>query len=497
MELAYDFEKWGTNSPNNIKEYTAIWLKNTFPFAQEQLRDKISRVLHGYIKLNSLRRPEAQNADIYHPCHYLETDKMLKLADEIDNLNEEVFSTLNEKDAYYSMIYFPAKISINLLKMNLYAGKNNHFARQGKKTANKYSDMVTMCINKDRELAEEFASFKNGKWKGMEMGAHIGFVKWNEDNCRYPLRMHVEPAHKPRMAVSRKDREEIYSKTYGTPMTIIVDDFLYPGNDEVILEIANDGIDSIEYTIEVKGDYSWLEISSFKGKVEDQEEIILRCKREKLTENIQTVKLLIKDKETVVAVDVSAKAANTKGLPSMTFLQNNGVITIEANHYCDKKDVSGAGFFELKNYGRSGCAMKVFPTVINFGEDSLKPSLTYRFLIEEPGEHIIEVWTTPTNPVQIEKPLRFLLTEQKSKQLITAVPSDFKAGSPSDERWCEGVLNNIRICKTQLNLEKGLREITIGAIDAGFIIERILIYREEMPPLVSYLGPPESFFITP
>jgi len=27
MELAYDFEKWGTNAPNSIDQYTGIWLE--------------------------------------------------------------------------------------------------------------------------------------------------------------------------------------------------------------------------------------------------------------------------------------------------------------------------------------------------------------------------------------------------------------------------------------------------------------------------------------
>jgi len=49
-------------------------------------------VLHGYIRMNTMRRPEAQNADIYHPCHYLEADRMLALATHIEKTNEDVYS---------------------------------------------------------------------------------------------------------------------------------------------------------------------------------------------------------------------------------------------------------------------------------------------------------------------------------------------------------------------------------------------------------------------
>jgi hypothetical protein len=491
MELAHDFEKWGTNAPNSIGEYTKAWLEKTFPGADDNVRGKIACVLHGYIRMNAARRPEALNAGIYHPCHYLEADRMLTLAANIEKTNEEAYSALraNEKDAYYSMIYFPAKASVNLLRMHLYAGKNFHYAKQGRKIANKFSALVTECIEKDRVLHKEFAEFKNGKWKGMELEQHIGFVKWNDDNYRYPLRVTVEPAHKPRMSVTRKDREEVFSKAYGSPMTINVDDFLYAGNDEVIIEIANDGIGSLDYVIECAKEYNWLSISSMKGTVESQEEIILRCNRQALGDETQSARLLIKDRETTVAVEIKAKNPVTKNLPPKTFLENNGVIVIHANNFYEKKDISAGCFMELKNYGRSGVGMKVFPTTACFTEHDDAPTLNYRFKIEQDGEYTVEVWTTPTNSVQNKRPLRFSFENSQGRQLITAVPSDFMAGSPSDQRWCDGVLSNIRVSKIPLTLKEGVQEISIGALESALVLEKILIYRKGSEPLASYLGP--------
>jgi len=498
MELAYDFEKWGTNSPNKIDEYTSVWLNKNFPSVKKETRAKMADVFHGFLRINSTRRPEALNPDIYHPCHYFEADRMLSIAEKTDLLNEEIYSALkkNEKDAYYSMIYFPTKSSINLLRMHLFAGKNRHYALQGKKIANKYAALVTSCIKKDRLLKNEFAQFKKGKWEGMELEQHIGFTKWNEDNCRYPLRIQVEPAYKPRLVVSRKDREEIYTKTYGNPMTIEVNDFLYAGNEEVILEIANDGIGKLRFSIEFDKECPWLEISSLKGTVKFQEEIIIRCNRDKLDKNLaeEKVKFIIKDKETRVEVEVKAKFINDD-LPEKTFLENNNVIVMNANHFCAKKDVPKGGFIELKNYGRTGCGMKVFPVTSDFEEKEEKPSLTYRFLIEKSGDYAVELWTTPVNSVQNKRPLRCQLEiSNGEKQIIITVPEDFRAGSPQDGRWCKGVLDNIRINKTSFNFEKGIQEITASALEAGLVLERIIIYRKDNPPFNSYLGPLESFY---
>jgi len=500
MDLAYDFEKWGTKSPNKIDEYTSLWFDKNFPSVKKETREKMADVLHGYIRLNAARRPEALNSDVYNPCHYLEADRMLALAEKIDKQNEEIYSSLgkSEKNAYYSTIYFPAKSSINLLRMHLYAGKNRHFAGQGKKLANIYADLVTACIEKDRSLTNEFHNFNGGKWFGMEMEQHIGFTKWNEDNCRYPVRIQVEPAYKPRLVVSRKDREGIYTKTYGNPMTVIVDDFLYAGNDEVILEIANDGIGKLDYTLDfLNNEYPWLEISSKKGTVEFQEEISVRCKRDKLDkQREETAIFIIQDNESRVAVEVKARNINLD-LPEKTFLENNNVIAINANHFCAKKDVSKGGFKELKNYGRTGCGMKVFPVTSDFNENEEKPSLTYRFLIEKDGEYTIEVWTTPVNSVQNKRPLRCQLeTGKGEKQIIVTVPDDFRAGSPGDSRWCQGVLDNIRVTKASFNFEKGVQEITVSALEAGLVLERIIIYPKNNPPFKSYLGPLESYYFS-
>jgi len=504
LELAYDFEKWGTSAPNSIDTYTSMWLEKTFPNVNTENREKMAEVFHDYIRMNAARRPEALNAGIYHPCHYMETDRMLSLADKIEKINEDVYNSLTEKekDAYYSTIYFPAKASINLLRMHLYAGKNSHYAKQGKKTANDYAALVTECIEKDHSLMKEFSLFKKGKWEGMELEQHIGFVKWNEDNCRYPIRIQIEPAYKPRLVVSRKDREDIYTKTYGRPMTIHVDDFLYAGNDEVVLEVANDGIGSLEFEIRQERLNDWLEISLTRGRVKSSEDIILRCNRNKLKNEIQSAKLKIMDNETAVAVEIRAKAVNTN-LPPMTFLENNGVIAINANHYCGKKDVNGCGFIELKNYGKSGCGMKVFPVTADFSKcsENDRPSISYKFLIEETNDYIAEIWTTPTNPVQNKSMLRFVLSNSQGKHVVTAVSDDFRAGSPGDHKWCQGVLDNMRVNMASFKFEKGVQEISVGVMEAGLVLERILIYKikpnllESNALLASYLGPPESYYI--
>ena len=493
MDLAYDFKKWGTDAPNSIDKYTTQWAQKTFPTLKPEIHPKIGTVLQGYLRINAMRRPEALNATIYHPAHYLEADNMLKLAGEIEKVNKDVYSNLagTAKDAYYSMIFLPATASLNLLKMHIYSAKNQHYAKQGKPVANEYAELVSECIRYDRQLFKDFSEFKDGKWQGMEQEAHIGFTTWNEDGYRYPLRTIVEPVNEPRLVVTRKDSPATYHKTYGKPMNVSVDDFLSAGNDTVILEVANDGIGTLNYWIE-GNNVDWLSISPVSGEITSQIDVVLACNRPKLTEAVQNVCLVIKAQETAITIDIKAKA-DRKDLPELTHLENQGVIAILANNFCNKKDVQLGKFIQLDNYGRSGVGMKVYPTTANFSETCEAPELSYRFFAEASGEYLVEIWTTPTNPVRNNTPIRLTLTASGGEsQVVTTVPADF-VPFHTDARWSTGVLDNIRKNVATLNFEIGVQEITIGALEAGLILEKVLIYQNCNAPKASYLGPKASY----
>ncbi|MCL1925259.1 MAG: glycosyl hydrolase 115 family protein [Defluviitaleaceae bacterium] len=520
MDLAYDFEKWGENL-NSVEQYIEEWFSKTFPVEPLEIQKLMAEVLNGYIKLNSWRRPEALNSSIYHPYNYLESDRILNIVKDLKQKNDEIYNGLygSEKESYYSMIYLPAEASFNLIKMHIYSSKNMHYAEQGKKIANIYRDLVKNCIEHDKELFSNFAKFKNGKWKGMELEEHIGFTMWNDDNCRYPLRVTVEPFHKPRMVVSRADDKKIHHKTYGTPMTILIDDFLYLSsnensyNSQVFIEVANDGKEVLNYDIVTENNEdlpTWLELDMSNNEVEYQEIVTVTLNREKLPKDednenkIQSTKFFITDGETKVAVEVKAKRVNIN-YPKFTFLENKGIITIDAHHFANKKDTEKGTFKHLKDYGRSGNGMKIFPPEISFNENEEKPSLTYKFVSPVSAEYIIELWTTPVNPVYANEPLRLLLEQNlssedmnnettKMKQIITTVPKNFVAFH-TDPNWSKGVMENIRKTLTTISLKEGLQELTISPLETGLILERILIYREENKPKASYLGPLESYFV--
>ncbi len=510
MSLAYDYERWGEKNPHSYEEYVKQWVHAVFSQVSDDLQTKIGQVLTDYIMINSIRRPEALHAEVYHPCHYTETDRMLHRALQVERMSAEVMEALSENDktGYYSMIHYPASASVNLLKMHLYAGKNHHYARQGKPVANRYGELARECMETDRKLAEEFAGFQNGKWDGMQLAQHIGFTKWNEDDYRYPVLCHVEPAHRLRLAVSRKDSERTAGKSYGMMEKIAVPDFLYAGCSEVILEVANTGLGVLHYDISVQNEMElpgWLTVTPLSGDVDLQQDIVISCDRRKLPEKVEQICLVIAAEDTEIAVEIQAKAAEKEAreiaaadaqktisaASGRVFLTGRYGIVMKAEHYYSKKDIGTAAYRVMQGYGKYGSGVKVFPSTASFTAESDKPALTYCFLIPESGEYQVRLHTAPTNSVQKGKAVGILV----QNHYMELVAADFRAGECNDADWCRGVLNQEHINEESIYFEKGVQTLEIGALEAGVVLEQIHIYPKGTYLPEGYLGSEESAYL--
>ena len=491
LDLAYDYDKWGSHDALNWRKWVTHFVRETFPGMTGEERAQVEEVLIGLYDMNGKRRPEALNASVYHPCHGGEAERMYDLGARLWQRSTDLYETLIQPaaDAYYSMIHLPVKASVNLLDMHLDAGFNAHYAAQARPIANVHADRVAAYMKEDEALCQEYAAFRGGKWRGMEQEAHIGFTGWNEDGCKLPLRTYVYPWKEPRMSVSRADEERICGRNYFRPMVITVDDFCDAGVTEAVIEIANAGKGTLDY--EITGEADWLTVTDRKGSTCDMDFVTLTCDRGKLTEETQRCVLTIRANDGVVEVHVSARRHPANEKPA--YMPVKKVVTIEAHHFCDKHDAQGAAFRVLPGYGRSGNAVKVFPTTAAFTPDADAPALTYRFLAEETGDYACELWLTPTSPVQPLTAMRCTLTgPDGARQLVTCIPADYRPGENSDPRWCAAMVDHIRKVKVNIRCEKGLNELTVGAVDPNLSLERILIFPADHILPKTYLGPTES-----
>ena len=522
MDLAYDFEKWGSLAPNSTKEYTKAWIESVFgSYTSKEEREEIQEVLEGYLKINALRKPESLNDTVYHPAHYLECEKLLSFCGKLEEKNERLWKILEERgmgDAYFSMIYFSAEASFNLLKMHLYSGKNHLYASQGKAVANEYDKLVEACIEKDEALKTQMAEFKEGKWAGMELASHIGFTNWNDEDWRYPVRHIIRLPKKPRLVVTRADKTQHYTNQY-FPITLVIDDFVVSSSKKAKIQIANGGQGSVKWKIQEgarkvgldgiaheSGEGSrceWLEFSQISGETALQDEVEISLKEENLPLGEEvSCSFEIKTETEFVPVLVKALQKDTSALPEGAFLAEHGMFVIDAVHYADKQaglyEGEAVEFEELYDFGKYQSGIKAFPVTSSFDSKENAPSVTYELYSEEEKDCFLNLYTSPANPLIYGGKLSVEVSvNEGAGKLVEFTKAGYKGGEPGCIPWEQAVLNREHVGSTEISLKKGLNKITVFAREAGMVLERLVVYPKDIERAVSYLGEKECIRVTP
>lgn len=501
MELAYDYEKW--SQPNQIKDFVEAWIGKQFGgrISCEQSR-QLLWLLDGWTRWSAARRPEAMNPQIYHPCHYGEGDRVWEEVNGLMELAGELHAAMPAEclPAYESIIYYPCMATLNLVLMQIEAGKNAHLAARGSLAANLYGESVKERIKLDAQYVDAYHKMLGGKWNHMMDSAHTGFRNWDDRDWRFPVVQQVIPVRGGKIAVGFRDGEEYHLGSHWQDNTVVGNaDFTRADTKEVLIDLDSRG--DQDFTFAVQCDKPWLHFVPESGSVHALEEgratITVACDREGLKglerALIEIPVQFADGKKTVgrLAIEAAGEAAGTD-YPKGTFLEHQGMVIMEAAHYVEKQDVEDKGFQVIERLGRMGDAVKAFPATESWIGRKALPFLRYDFAVQEEGNYTVQFELASRNPREKGGHMRcqFSVNEGEKHILETVSPSFYAEFHCAE--WNRGVLNNIRIAETQIQVRQGLNHFYFYAGDPGVVLERIVLHRADRRIPESYLGPVES-----
>lgn len=493
LDLAYDFDKYGTNAPNKTKAYTDNFVKKQFGqfFGKEKLAD-ISYILEEYTRQNGIRRPEVMGANVYHPVHYGEMDRLSKRAVMLMKKAEELYALCPKEGraAFCELVYFPAAASANVILMQIAAAKNQFYARSGMVIANSYEAEIEKAIVRDGKLIEEYHKAAGGKWNHMMSSAHIGFVSWNDEGWRYPVAAHVFPVNGMRIGLRLAGEERIW---LGGTQQVKVS----RSGGKVRMELLNGGSQRVSYEVTAEGECSaekangeyeqreWITVAIAGGEAGKVGTIHIQAGNARFEIKIERVApLLVKvQKDRLGEIKRSVQGCGE-------------YLVLDAGDFSENRSYAAASYKLLENYGRTGNSIKVYPTTVNFGEERARlhqtPEVEYVFEAGQEGQYGAVVYVSPTNPLYPGDAQRLAVTANDGEtQVFSTLPDGFIAGNCWNAQWNDNVLNNIRECKINLTLKAGENRLVIGAVDAGVVVQKIVVYPADKPPKKSYLGPEE------
>ncbi len=159
-------------------QYSRRWAADQFG---EMAAPTIARLLDGYTKINSRRKPELIDARSFS----FEQGEWRRLTEEYNVLARQAKQLQPRlpaaaQSAYFQLVQHPVQAGANLYQLYYHAAANDYWYRQGDTLANKHARLVEHCYLQDSLLSVSFHQLNGGKWNHMMSQTHIGYTSWQQ-----------------------------------------------------------------------------------------------------------------------------------------------------------------------------------------------------------------------------------------------------------------------------------------------------------------------------
>ncbi len=501
MDMAYDFEKYGSSAPNSTKQWTHDWLQKHFAsyFSASDMK-QMEELVQDYTFLTNRCKPEVMNERIYDATHYGEADALLAKAEGIIQSAGELLSRCPApiEGAFWELVYYSAAGSANVYRIWIACAKNQLYARQNRVEANDWADKVAAYLDFDSKLTDSYHAVDGGRFYGFGLSEHIGFGHWNDEDDKKPILMRIFPSKKPRLIVNPTDREEYLVGTDYSEKEMVIDAFMNPACEECKVDLAPSNEEPIPYTAATES--AWLSLSHKKGTaLHRHDTLTVGIDRSLLARAGGTATGTVRIDTAFSHIQLHFPARNAESLPQATaentYFESQGYISILADKYAAKHGAAPYAFVHLEGYGRTASAMKVLPACHRpFTLDGADiPWLEYCFCAETEGAYTAEFYFSPTNPPLIDNVMEYACSLNGEEPRVLNMVDKQTFVTYFSSEWAYGAEYNIQKRKATVSCRKGMNTLRFFALCPTLILEKIVLFPEGKPPAASYLGPAESF----
>lgn len=476
LTMARTPQRWGKD---DLDAYTIAWA--TREFGPEHARE-IAQLVELYTQYNSRRKPEQIEPSTYSLVSGHEADRIAAawkaLAEKADRI--AALLPANERASFFELVQYPVAACANLGQMYIAAGRNHLYAQQGRASTNKWAVIVYKRFQLDATLAQTYNSLLDGRWNHMMDQTHIGYTSWSDPktNVMPALQTLTIPATRKLGIFPEGQRTDCRSAG-----TCILPPFDSVNRQQRTIELAPLGSEPVPVTLGASA--PWIHLSQQSGTITDDTSITVSIDWEHLPPlpSGATIRVAPEGQQTIeLRVQLQAIPANARG-----FVENSGVVTIDAEHAIRNEPAGGVRWETLPGFGLTRSGIETFPvTSPSTLPGSRQACLDYEFTTLTAGPRTLDAILAPTLPFQPGHGLRYSV--QLDGQAFQLVDAWKQYGWPE---WARAVSDGVhRVTSPLGTLSAGPHTLRICRVDAGIVLERLLIYGATPP--AEYLGPEES-----
>jgi hypothetical protein len=488
MSLAWNTSRW-TN--DNTSEFTQLWTAREFG---QEFAPEIADIISKCSKYNGRRKPELLEPDTYSLVNYQEAERVVADFDLIAAKAEQIQNRLPaaDRNAFYDLAAFPARAAAQLNAMYRAAGKNALYARQGRASANSMADQTVALFQAHTNLMAYYNhTFAGGKWDHFMDQSHVGYRGWRDppENTLDAIKLtRIDVPQAAAMGVAVEGSESAWPVDSGVPILPQFDSF---NRQRHYIDVFNKGTAPFQFS--ASADKSWIQIDRSSGTIQQDDRLWISVDWERASKGHAAGSVMISGAGAQVLVNVNASNPAELDRASLRgFVEGEGVVSIEPEHYTRKIDSGESRWIRVADYGRTLSGMRAESPPDASPNGNAAACLEYQMYLFNVGAVGVETIAGPTLNFAPDHPLRFALSfDDAPPQTIILVPQDYSAQNGNRD-WETTVMDNAR-CSTSTHLlvAPGYHTLKLWMVDPGVVIQRLIVNCGGQRP--SYLGPPESY----
>ena len=487
MTFAWDPQKW---PKERISEFAKLWAQREFG---PKYADTIADVMAKYTKYHARRKAELLDPTTFSLTNYREADTVAADFNAVSAKAEKIYNSLpaNYKDAYYQLVLYPAKALAQVTDLYIAAAKNKLYAEQGRASTNDLAAQAKALFKADADMSLYYnKTMAGGKWNHMMDAVHIGWTSWNPPGKNImPKVAEINVPAEANLGVAVEGSRAAWPGSSEEPA---LPEFSFFGQRQRYIDVFNRGQTPFEFT--AKADKPWIVLSAGKGKIEKEQRLLVNIDWNKAPEGKAEgiVKIAGTGKEVAVKINSFNPAEPNRNYID-GFIEADGFVSIEAEHYTKKVDIGQVRWEKIDDYGRTLSSMTVFPVTAKSVEPPVNsPFLEYRMWLFNPKSAEVELIVAPTLNFAPGRGLRIAASfDDELPKIIDILPANFDARN-GNGNWEQSVRDSVRKVKFTPKLEEpAYYTLKIWMVDPGVVLQKIVVNTGGVKP--SYLGPPESY----
>ena len=529
LDYAWNPAQW---TADNLGDWEQAYAAQSFGGTEAAA---IATLLHEYGRFQARRKPELldrkitvdpsknistdSSAVVYHEgvtpfslTDYRELDRVTQEWQDLATRAAAVAASLPAglADAWYEIVGYELQATANLYALRRAEFTNILYAGQGRAAANGLADQAEALFVDDQAMMAKFnTAIAGGKWKDFMLQPHIDYGDvakngpnntWQEPenssgnaipDVLFPAVQRVTLPAAAQMGVAVDGSDQWWPNSAAAATLPALSP--HQAQDPAYIDVFNRGQAGFSY--QVTPGASYLTATPASGQVTDEVRVTLSVDWSKAPTGTAQVPVTVTGSEGT-SVTVQAVIDNPAGVQLAGFVESNGYVSVEADHYSSAVGAGGVTWQRIPDIGLTGSGMTPAPvTASTVTAGGSSPHLEYTVTLFTTGPVTVWAYLSPRAnvfPAATTPGLRYAVSiDDDTPQVVNIQTATGASDASMNRQWERVTSENVNLTATSHTVTTaGTHTLKFWMVDPTVIVQKLVIDTGGVKP--SYLGPPES-----